>query len=149
MDRWPVPGYWTASWDDWGLNLVFSGDATGDCTPKSKAPVREIELQGDRQEVHTEDGVVEIGAGPKTIPAAIRQMAEVDGPPSEREMLVRGTATCDPHRFVAREQVMPGRLGGGILSLDVTRQRWDEPDGREAHASEVVRAATTLPGEEC
>src|SRR4029077_16986371 len=119
VDRWPVPGYWTASWERWGLNLVFAGEASTDCTPQSASGVREIELWGHKQTIHTDDGLVIVGAESPKVSAAIRANATVKGNPAESEVLLRGVSSCDPERLVARAQIVPGRPDGGILALHV------------------------------
>lgn len=149
IDRWPVPGYWTASWERWGLNLVFAGEASTDCTPQSASRVREIELWGHKQTIHTDNGLVVVGAEPAKVPAAIRTNATVEANPGESEVLLRGVSSCDPGRLVDRAQIVPGRPGGGILALHVKRLRWIDPRGREVQSSEIDRAVTTLPGREC
>lgn len=149
VERWPVPGYWTASWERWGLDLVFAGEASTNCTPQSASRVREIELWGRRQMIHTDDGLVIAGAEPAKVPAAIKANATVETNGYESEVLLRGVSSCDPGRLVDRAQIMPGRPGGGILALHIKRWRWTSPRGREVKSSEIDRAVTTLPGREC
>jgi hypothetical protein len=149
VDRWPVPGYWTASWERWGLNLVFAGEASADCTPQSASPVREIELWGQEQAIHTDEGVVIVGAEPAKVPEAIRAEAAVEGNPNESEVLLRGVSRCDPGRLVDRAQIVPGFADGGILALHIKKRHWTNLHGREVKSSEIDRAVTTLPEREC
>ena len=149
IDRWPVPGYWTAGWEKWGLNLVFAGEAPTDCTPQSASRVREIELWGREQTIHTDDGTVVVGAEPARVPVAIRASAVNEGNPNESELLLRGVSSCDPRRLVDRAQIAPGSPDGGILALHIKRRSWTNLRNREVKSSEIDRAVTTLPGREC
>ncbi|HWI95265.1 MAG TPA: hypothetical protein VNS60_04270 [Solirubrobacterales bacterium] len=149
VDRWPVPGYWTASWERWGLSMVFAGEGSADCMPQSASRVREIELWGPKQTIHTDDGLVTVGTEPARIPAAIRADATVEGNPNESAVLLRGVSSCDPGRLVDRAQITPGFSAGGILALHIKRRQWTNRRGREVRSSEIDRAVTTLPEREC
>ncbi len=149
VDRWPTPGYWTASWERWGLNVVFAGEASTDCTPRSPSSVHEVELWGREQTIDTDDGAVTVGVEPAKVPAAIKASATIEANPAESEVLVRGVSSCDPGRPTDRAQIVPGRPAGGILALHVKRLRWFDPRGQETTSTEIDRAVTTLPGNEC
>ena len=149
IDRWPVPGYWTAGWERWGLNLVFAGEAATDCTPRSASRVREIELWGREQTIHTGDGTVVVGAEPARIPAGIRAGAVHEGNPNESELLLQGVSSCYPGHLVDRAQIAPGSPDGGILALHINRRTWINPRNREVKSSEIDKAVTTLAGREC
>jgi hypothetical protein len=148
VDRWPLPGYWTAIWEKWGLFLVFSGDDARNCTPQSSSSVRQIELVDRGQVVHTNRGDVAIGTNTAAVPRGIREAATDEGGSDEPQLVVPGVSPCDPVVPAERPQVLPER-SGGILALDLGEPRSDNAAGEEVRSREVDGAITTLPGDEC
>ncbi|HEX7280115.1 MAG TPA: hypothetical protein VF255_10895, partial [Solirubrobacterales bacterium] len=70
----PSTDYWTARWEAWGLDLTFESDGgTTDCTPRSPAALREINLREEPGRVDTEKGPVLLGS---VAPAPVRRLAE-------------------------------------------------------------------------
>jgi hypothetical protein len=148
VDHWPVPGFWTAAWERWGLFLIFSGEGSQACTPQSRSPVRQIELSEAGQVIHTDLGAIAIGTRPAKIPPAIREDATVEVRSDESVFLLKGVSVCDPQRLVDRPQIL-SEHAGGILALHIRKPRFMTLAGREVSSSEIDKAVSTLPEEEC
>lgn len=129
----PSDGYWTAKWEDWGLELTFPSDGgTTDCTPASPAPVQEIEVRNPEQKVDTEVGSVTIGA--TSVPKAISHLAEPgEGLEDASAFFVPGSSPCDPSQTDLYRFEIGGELSSGILAWEIL-----DPPGV------VTRATTTL-----
>jgi hypothetical protein len=134
----PSPSYWTARWEAWNLDLIFSGDGgTTDCTPRSHAEVREIAIHEPPGKVETELGSIVLGS--RSVPKEIERLAEPGEEPGyEPVFVVPGSAPCNPGKPDSSRYGVADDLPSGILS-------WaEEPPSRA-----VSEVRITLPDHGC
>jgi hypothetical protein len=136
----PEAGYWSAGWDRWILNLTFASRRSGDCTPTSPSPLRQIEVAEDGVRIRTNLGIVEVGSPISRLPRSFRRAAEAGGSDATgRYLLVPGVLPCAPTRAdPGRRQIGFSPPPGGILAID-----------EDLPTTQLTGPATTLPAADC
>jgi hypothetical protein len=135
----PSTSYWTARWEPWDLEVTFASDGgKTDCTPSSRAEVRQIAVGEAPGRVDTDRGSIAIDWPGARVPEPIKRRAELaEGSEYEREYVIPGSSPCHPDRSDLSRFQLDGQPGG-ILA-------WSE----DATSTKILSATATLPAGEC